>query len=184
MALLSKAYLRRHGSVAYKSLDYVARLLKRTTANFGTTKQYDVFLSHRKLDAREVFALKELIESQGFSVYVDWVENPELDRTNVTPATAAHLRSVMDKCRSLLYAISLNSGESKWMPWELGYSDARHGKVAIVPVSDVDLVSDSYQGQEFLGLYPYISALSLSTAQVYLRVNKPGGQPISVKSWI
>lgn len=184
MPILSKAYLKRQGSVAYKSLDDAERLLKRASANFGTKDRYDVFLSHRKLDAREVLALKELIESQGFSVYVDWVENPELDRTNVTPATAAHLRSVMDKCRSLLYAISVNSGESKWMPWELGYSDARHGKVAIVPVSDADLISDSYQGQEFLGLYPYISAVSLSSAQAYLRVNKPGGQPISIKSWI
>ena len=184
MALISKPLLKRQSSVAYKSLDDAERLLKRSSANFSTRDRYDVFLSHRKLDAREVLALKEMVESQGLSVYVDWVENPELDRANVTPATAAHLRSVMDRCGSLLYAISVNSGESKWMPWELGYSDARHGKVAIVPISEAELISDSYQGQEFLGLYPYISASSVYGVQAYLRVNRTGGQSVSLKSWL
>ena len=104
MALISKPLLKRQSSVAYKSLDDAERLLKRSSANFSTRDRYDVFLSHRKLDAREVLALKEMVESQGLSVYVDWVENPELDRANVTPARAGHLRSVMDSGGSLQYA--------------------------------------------------------------------------------
>jgi hypothetical protein len=184
MPILSKSYLKKLPSVAYKSSYDAEILLKRSSNNFRYQESYDVFLSHRKLDAREVLALKELIESQGLSVYVDWLENPELDRSNVTPATADHLRAVMDKCRSLLYAISMNSSESKWMPWELGYSDARHGNVAIVPLSEGDLVSAGYQGQEFLGLYPYISADSLVATRPHLMVNRRGGQPTSLKSWI
>jgi hypothetical protein len=51
----------------------------------------------------------------------------------------------MDKSASLLYAVSDNSSESKWMPWELGYSDALHGRVAVVPITDQETATESYR---------------------------------------
>lgn len=48
-----------------------------------------------------------------------------------------------------------NYQKSKWMPWELGYFDGSKGKVAILPM--VDSIAHSFDGTEYLGLYPYIN---------------------------
>jgi len=45
---------------------------------------------------------------------------------------------------------------SRWMPWEAGYFDALKGRVAILPIFETDPGNESYTGQEYLGLYPYI----------------------------
>jgi hypothetical protein len=119
--------------------------------------RFDVFLSHRYLDAKEILALKLLIESYELSVYVDWVDSPDLQRGNVTKETAAELRKIMQSSKSLLYADSANSSGSKWMPWELGFCDGLHGRVAIVPVTEQEQTSESFQGQEYLGIYPYLT---------------------------
>ena len=39
------------------------------------------------------------------------------------------------------------------MPWELGYFDGFNGAVAILPVTEK---GENFQGQEYLGIYPYI----------------------------
>lgn len=41
------------------------------------------------------------------------------------------------------------------MPWELGFFDGTKGRVALLPVVQVDV--NSYHGSEYLGLYPYIT---------------------------
>lgn len=61
----------------------------------------------------------------------------------------------MQHCKCLFYAFSENSPLSKWMLWEAGYFDGINGKVAIVPILDSAVWGDAYEGQEYLGLYPY-----------------------------
>lgn len=118
---------------------------------------YDIFLSHSYLDKETIQQLNYLLEDElGFSVYVDWIENSGLDRRNVSPGTAAELRSAMDRSRTLLYAISSKSSSSKWMPWELGYSDAKHGRVAVLPIDDIEQTITAYSTQEFVALYPVV----------------------------
>jgi hypothetical protein len=90
-------------------------------------------------------------------VFVDWIERPDLDRSNVSPENAEAMRDVMGRCSTLLYALSANSSQSKWMPWELGYSDAKHGRIAILPITETATTTSVFSGQEFLGLYPYIN---------------------------
>lgn len=119
-----------------------------------STARYDVFLSHSTRDADIVLGVKAVLEGQGKRVYVDWIDDRQLDRTNVTPATAALLRARMRQSNSLLYIHSTNASSSRWMPWELGYSDGLHGAVAIFPVTQAR--EDEFRGQEFLGIYPYI----------------------------
>lgn len=43
------------------------------------------------------------------------------------------------------------------MPWELGYFDAKKGRVGILPISN-ERTSDflEYHGREFLGLHYYV----------------------------
>jgi hypothetical protein len=158
MPLISKAQLNRRASVAYKSSDQAKRdLSEARTKSVKSLTRFDVFLSHRYLDAKEILALKLLIESFGLTVYVDWIDSPDLQRGNVTKETAAQLRRIMQSSNSLLYADSVNSSGSKWMPWELGFCDGLHGRVAIVPVTDHEQTSESFQGQEYLGIYPYLT---------------------------
>jgi hypothetical protein len=127
----------------------------RKSAAVPITARYDVFLSHCIADAALVLAAKAVLEAYGMTVYVDWLEDPQADRSHVTPDTARMLRTRMQNARMLVFAMSRNSAQSRWMPWELGYFDGlRSGRVAIFPL--VGNANESFVGQEYLGLYPYI----------------------------
>lgn len=137
-----------------------AETLLRESLEFQETaeakiKTYDIFLSHSTKDAKKVAGLKLEIEDMGYSVYVDWIEDPYLDRSKVTKETALVLQERMKNCRSLVYAFSENSSESRWMPWELGYFDGIKKKVAVLPISNKS--GNSFYGTEYLGIYYYIT---------------------------
>ncbi len=153
MALYSKQLL---NEFAVKREHTADMELKEAASAVKKSDSFDIFLSHSSLDARHVLSLKEHIRGMGFSVYVDW-DDSDLDRRNVTPHTADLLRRRMNQCGSLFYAISYNAQFSKWMPWELGYFDGYKGKVAILPVFERHNNLDTYNGQEYLGLYPYVT---------------------------
>lgn len=114
---------------------------------------FDVFLSHSTLDSEIILGVKGVLEDYGKTVYVDWLEDPQLDRAQVTSTTAAVIRERMRQCKSLVYVHTTNSRTSKWMPWELGYFDGFRRTVAIFPVTTI---GSGFSGQEYLGIYPYI----------------------------
>ncbi len=151
MSLFNKQELRMRAARNFASYRAGTVLLE-ASKSFSPDEKYDVFLSHSFLDAQEILGLKFSIEDQGLTVYVDWIDDPSLDRTKVTRDTAAELRRRMRTCRTLFYASSLNATLSKWMPWELGYFDGHNGKVAIIPVAEGQ--ESSFTGQEYLALYP------------------------------
>ncbi len=47
-----------------------------------------LFLSHSTSDAEIILGVKGVLEDYGKTVYVDWLEDPQLDRRNVTAASA------------------------------------------------------------------------------------------------
>lgn len=115
---------------------------------------YDIFLSHSYLDKVLVMALVKLFNENGFSVYVDWMENEDFDRTNVNERTADVLRKRMKSSATLVYVSTENIVESKWCPWELGYFDGiKNSKCCILPILDY---GKKYIGREYLGLYKYL----------------------------
>jgi len=123
--------------------------------SYSAYKAYDIFLSHSFSDAELILGVKKLLESQGHSVYVDWVEDPHIDRKNVTKQVAEHIRGRMKSCRSLIYATSDNASNSKWMPWELGFFDGyKPGQVFVMPVLERE--NDNFDGREYLSLYPVL----------------------------
>ena len=129
-----------------------SELLRENNRAHGT---FDVFLSHSFDDAQLILGIKTVIERQGFTVYVDWIEDRQLSRAHVTPSAADVLRGRMRSCRSFLYAATDHAPQSKWMPWELGYFDGlRQGLVAILPIARDGAAA--FQGQEYLGLYPHV----------------------------
>lgn len=132
-----------------------AEILLDSVRNAKENDQFDVFLSHSIADAEIVLGIKHLLEESGLKVYVDWVEDTQLDRKAVTKETAEALRRRMRQSKSLIYLSSDSSSSSKWMPWELGYFDGfKPGGVAIMPV--LDGPTDTFKGQEYLDLYPLI----------------------------
>lgn len=133
---------------------------------------FDIFLSHSFRDAVLILGLKSVLEADGLSVYVDWIEDAQLDRSQVNATTASLLRQRMQRCSSLVYATSRSASTSRWMPWELGFFDGAHGpeQVAICPI---DTGTGNYVGQEYLGLYKTLEKLSQSG------VNRPFAVPPS-----
>jgi len=116
---------------------------------------YDVFLSHSYDDRKIILGVKRFIENKGYSVFVDWIEEPKLNRNKINKATAAALRSYMDISQCLIYTYSPNIGNSKWCPWELGYFDGKKGRAYVMPI--IDDPSQSYTGVEYVGLYPIVT---------------------------
>ena len=71
----------------------------------------------------------DLFVNAGYAVYVDWIEDEELDRSEVTPKTAQLLKKRMNSSQGLAYVASSNTAQSKWCPWELGYFDGKEKEV-------------------------------------------------------
>lgn len=120
-------------------------------------KAFDIFFSHSYLDKPYIVELKLQMEEMGFSVYIDWIADLQLNRMAVNKKTAETLRSRMKACDVLFFATSLNSPISKWMPWELGYFDGLGKKIAVIPIADNPLSNNEYKGQEYLDLYPFVT---------------------------
>jgi hypothetical protein len=144
-------------------------------------EKFDVFLSHSFLDAEIILGVKTLLEAEGLRVYVDWIDDGQLDRSRVTSATAELLRRRMRNSRSLVYATSATSSQSKWMPWELGFFDGyRSGHVAILPL--VPTSASGFKGQEYLGLYPYVEDVLAISGRRNLEVRQ-GSALTSMRSF-
>lgn len=151
-----------------------------STAN---SKLYDIFLSHSSDDAKLVAGLKLELEDLGHSVYVDWIDDPNLDRKNVTKETALLLQQRMKQCKSLIYAFSENATNSKWMPWELVYFDGIKGTVAVLPIAKTD--KSSFVGSEYLGIYYYIQIDTIEgTNQNALWIHEAYNKYVNFKSWL
>lgn len=132
---------------------YAGARLREVGASFSLSFTYDIFLSHSYDDARLIKQIYEMLKDKGYSVYVDWIEDENLDRGEVTQINALIIRNRMNNCRSLIYVTSPSAEKSLWMPWELGYMDARTGMVSVAPILGDD---EDFQGREYLGLYPYL----------------------------
>ena len=115
---------------------------------------WDIFMSHAFDDKEIILGATNLIEDMGFTVYLDWRDDPLLDRKHVTAKTAMVLRERMRTSKCLMYATTSNAAESKWMPWELGFKDGHSNRSAILPILTGS--ATAFAGTEFLGIYPHV----------------------------
>lgn len=154
--ILTHEFLRSRPQMLYESVDdRQRRVINENHQLYEATTKFDVFLSHSSLDHDEVIILLQLFNKSGYSVYVDWIYDKQLDRSNVTAKTAETLRMRMQQSRGLSYWATDNASHSKWCPWELGYFDGlSNSRCCILPVLTHE--ASTYKGQEYLGLYPYL----------------------------
>lgn len=117
--------------------------------------KYNLFLSHSSLDKTLVVALINIFNEAGYCVYVDWIDDPELNRDYITKETAELIKKRLECSQGLSLITTKNSLNSKWCPWELGLADGmKRGKSCLLPVTEKYQLM--YHGQEYLGIYPYL----------------------------
>lgn len=158
MSLITKSAVRRRAREATNrsfSANNAQQILGEMVRKQASVQTHDIFLSHSFQDRELILGTALILEDLGFTVYLDWRDDPTLDRNTVTKETAIRLRERMKKSKCLLYATTDNSSSSKWMPWELGFKDGESGKAAILPLQDNR--PDHFKGQEYLGIYPYVT---------------------------
>lgn len=186
MGLYTEDYLRQRAQRFKYDLNETTERALKELSKFDYSKQYDIFLSHSIKDKEVILGLAQELKELGFTVYVDWVNDPQLDRSNVNKFTAELLQLRMKSCNSLLFAYSNNSPSSKWMPWELGYFDGIKNRVAVLQIVPTDDQGKKFPGQEYLELYPYIDHLTLiwdnSLREIW--VNDRSGKQVSYKRWL
>ena len=77
-------------------------------SNF-TGDKFDIFLSHSYLDKKIIYGIYLELTKLGYSVYIDWLKDPALNRTKVTSETADKIRERLFQSRCLFYATTTNS---------------------------------------------------------------------------
>lgn len=149
-----------------------------------THTSFDIFLSHSYLDKEIIEGIYIELLNLGYSVYVDWIIDPKLDRSNVTKESASLIRRRLQSSKTLLLAISTNASISKWMPWELGYVDGNTNKCAILPISLGEHAPTSYTGVEYLKLYPFVKKVPTLGAGEKLFVIEKEFEYVIFDNWL
>ena len=185
--LLNRPYLENAAHLSHMdSSDVRNQVFTENSQIYFTKSAYDVFLSHSYLDKSLVYTIVDLFNAAGYSVYVDWMVDTQLDRSFVSSSTANTLRKRMDTCQGLAYIATSNISNSKWCPWELGYMDGKqNSRCAILPV--LNSQAATFKGQEYLGLYPYIDYAQIENSEKYeFWVNDPNNpnKYVRLKNWL
>lgn len=85
-------------------------------------QSFDVFISHSSLDTKELLDLKVLLNRQGKTVYIDWInDRVMLNRANQNEDTWNALELRMDQSKSLLFVMTDNSIRSPYTKREVEY---------------------------------------------------------------
>lgn len=192
MPILTESDVRNAAQTVFKSnrksyyesfADFAERDAREHEKTARHRSRFDVFLSHSFRDKELILGLRDLLERKGLAVYVDWIDDPQLDRASVSPAAAALIQRRMKQSTTLLYATSKNAADSKWMPWELGYFDGLKGKVGVVPITPQASRSAAVPRQEYLGLYPYVGPCSTYADASELCLYDDSGAKTPLKQW-
>ena len=160
------------------------RALQKRAMDSAALSSFDIFLSHSYLDKELIVGITDYLEKMGYVVYVDWKQDGQLTRENVTKETAQIVRGRITQSKSLFFATTESARDSRWMPWELGFMDGQKGKSAILPVSASETSSDRYKGQEYLGVYPYITGSNDTSGKPRLWVHEDAETYVMFEAWL
>ena len=182
MSLFLESEARARAQKTFDLYKSAAAILNEHMQKQAAVVEHDIFLSHAYDDRELVLGVALMIEDLGYSVFIDWRDDPSLDRKRVTPQTAEKLRARMKTSRCLFYSTTENASESKWIPWELGFKDGHNTRAAILPVSRQS--TQTYNGQEYLGIYPYVSRDRDTAQKERLWINRTPTCYVVFESWL
>ncbi|MBR1668581.1 MAG: toll/interleukin-1 receptor domain-containing protein [Bacteroidaceae bacterium] len=101
-------------------------------------KSYNVFISHRSLDRVLIIKIKDMLNGENLSVYVDWmIDKDGLPREKLSDKTLATLEVRMKHCDRLLYVHTKNCKDSEYIKWELNLAQQYNIPVTILNAEDV-----------------------------------------------
>lgn len=153
MPLFTYQNLEQTQKTFFNSMD---SMIKTASQEHKLHTEFDVFLSHSYKNKKLALEVREKFHTYGITAYVDWIEDPELDRSKVNRKTAGLLRERMKQCKSLAFLDTEDALESTWTPWEVGFADADKQRVFIIPIRQNEVSYRNYIGQEFFSLYPFL----------------------------
>jgi hypothetical protein len=182
MSLLTTASVRQRAKRVASTSFSAGRILAEKMEKQASAQTFDIFLSHAFDDKELILGVALVLEDLGHTVYLDWRDDPTMDRRNVNATTAETLRYRMNQSRCLFYATTENSSSSKWMPWELGYKDGESSRCAILPIQAT--LPRSFKGQEYLGIYPYVTQEKDTIQEEQLWVRRSATCYVLFEAWL
>ena len=188
MGLFDRIFRPKEAKESQQALDRAEGYFKELVAGMPLNEQqrtfsassyetFDVFLSYNINDKIVVRGIYYLLTKMGYKVYVDFIVDPQMSRSNVTKDTATCIQNRLKHSKSLIYAQSSNAAMSKWMPWELGVVDGKTNKCFIMPVQKG--YENIMARQEYLLLYPVIGVDALDRLTVYDSEYSLSGRPLA-----
>jgi hypothetical protein len=129
--------------------------IKRASASRTPSTKKNTFLSHSSKDAEILPGVIKLLQGHGATVYCDLYdermpENPDHETANI-------IKQQIKLSTRLVIFVTINSKDSKWVPWELGIGDTvlNPKNVALLPTAETSR-EQAWARQEYLGLYRHI----------------------------
>lgn len=174
----ARARARQGASYNFSATSVLTERMQKQAAATG----HDIFLSHAFDDKELILGVALTLEDLGYTVYLDWRDDPSLDRKNVNQTTALKLRERIRNSKCLFFATTENTSNSKWMPWELGFKDGHNNRSAILPLQTNR--PDDYKGQEYLGIYPYITQQQSDKQEEKLWVRRSRTSYVVFDAWL
>jgi len=102
MAILNESTLRSLAqSRTARAYDSMSGALDQSVRKSAKLSKFDMFLSHSYLDKELIVGTVEYLERMNYSVYVDWRNDTQLSRKNITKETAAMLRRRIAQSKAL-----------------------------------------------------------------------------------
>lgn len=136
MSLLTASAVRARAKRAVPYNVSAASVLTERMQKQASATGHDIFVSHAFDDREVILGVALTLEDLGYTVYLDWRDDPALDRKNVNRSTTLKLRERMRNSKCLFFATTDNTTNSRWMPWELGFKDGQNNRTAIFPVQE------------------------------------------------
>lgn len=109
------------------------------------------------------------------SVYIDWLADEHDITERVTGKNAKLIRNRMKQCRTLIFLQTRNATVSRWVPWELGFCDGLHGKVAKIKTKEAEDKKSPY-----LSIYPTVRSSRNNDFHIFQGNEKK----YSIRDWI
>ncbi|EKO3838927.1 toll/interleukin-1 receptor domain-containing protein [Vibrio harveyi] len=121
--------------------------------------QQTAFLCHSHKDHTLAKGLQNLLNEQGWEVYIDWLDEELPSSPN--KETAEKIKLKIAQTDWFLFLATHNSTSSRWCPWEIGYADSvqKHEKIIVIPTVDDN---GRWHGNEYLQLYRKLTDASNS----------------------
>jgi hypothetical protein len=118
-------------------------------------KEVKVFLSYRRKDKLLVEGVVRFLKNMEVDIYIDYLDETLEDINNESVATK--LRNSIKDCSKFISLATPDSGNSKWMPWELGLGDriVNYKNVVVLPLTNDPFI---WNDQEYSKIYGRIES--------------------------